>query len=75
MAMGDTARARTAEVAQLNISIPADWLDAFKRAADAAGVPLSQWIRAACAAKLPAQERRQLSDPTPRGRPRKPRKS
>lgn len=39
-------------------------IDAYKAAAKRAGLTMSEWIRVACSALLPARARRTLPDPT-----------
>lgn len=51
------------------ITLPDDHRDAYKAAAEAEGINLSEWIRNACAESLPKKVRSKLSEPPKRGNP------
>lgn len=50
---------------------PPDWLAAFRRAAERAGLSLSEWMGEACRAALPKKEAAKLSERPPANRPKK----
>lgn len=50
------------------VTIPPDWLEAFRRAAAEEELPLSSWMAEACKKRLPADVRRALSVRRSRGR-------
>lgn len=52
-----------------NLSMPADWWDAFERSARAAGQSLSEWIGNAARKALSAEQRKKLSERATPGRP------
>lgn len=54
-----------------NITQPADWWAAIERAADKAGLTVSEWIGEAAVDKLPVSVARKLSERPTRGQPRK----
>ena len=54
-----------------NITQPTDWWEAWEAAAKAAGKSLSKWIGEACNAKLPREQRKELSDRATVGKPPK----
>ena len=57
---------------QVAITMPADWKEAAQKLAAKRGVSFSELIRDLIADALPAKERKQLSEPSKRGRPEKP---
>ena len=52
-----------------SLSQPADWWAAFKAAADAEEMTLSEWMADACLARLTPAVRAKLSPRKPRGNP------
>ena len=54
------------------VTIPPDWLEAFRCAAAEEGLPLSTWMAETCKKKLPADVRKSLSVRRSRGRVPKP---
>lgn len=52
-----------------NLTMPADWWQAFEAEAEKHGISLSAWIGRACLKQLPAVVRKSLSARNERGRP------
>jgi len=52
------------------MSLPPDHLEAFRKAAKRARMPLSAWIRMCCIKELPSEVEFSLSDSPPAHRPR-----
>lgn len=50
------------------VTIPPDWLEAFRTAATAEGLPLSTWLAESGKKRLPAAVRKSLSERRARGR-------
>ena len=57
--------------ARFEMQLPEDHMAAYQTQADAAGVPLSQWVRSQCESGLPDDVRDGLSEIRTRGRPAK----
>jgi hypothetical protein len=55
---------------RIDITQPEDWIAAFREAAEAENIPLSEWIGKICKAALPQKQQKTLSIRPPAHRPK-----